>query len=406
MLEYIYMENDIKEHIVKEKLLVLGVESSCDESAMCLMEINLLENNDQSGADRKSFIKNERTILLDYVATHKNHNYGGVIPESAARQHFYYLPKMLERLKTEMSEKGMSLHDIDIVCATYGPGLVGGLMLGMCTGKSIAAALDKPFYPIHHIESHILSPMIENPDLCFPYVILVVSGGHTILVHAEDFKKYHILADTLDDAMGELFDKVAKHLGLPFPGGPEIEKLALNGDPLKYKFSLPVIKKDINVSKDSTTNTSDFSFSGLKTAMIRTIDKIRAENINNENNLDDKNSGEISNQDKADIAAGLQNVVVRIIEQKFRYVSELLPDVKNWCIAGGVASNKVIRAACQDFAMQYNKVLHIPRIGLCTDNAAMIAWNGYLHYEYDVKPNLSARVKNYEPCDELAIHNI
>lgn len=392
------MQNDIKEHFMKEKLLVLGVESSCDESAMCLMEVTNNLNN-------KNFLSNERKILFEYVATHKNHNYGGVIPESAARQHFYYLPKMLERLKTEMSENNMNLYDIDMVCATYGPGLVGGLMLGMCTGKSIAVALDKPFYPIHHIESHILSPMIENPSLAFPYVILVVSGGHTILVHVEDFKKYHILADTLDDAMGELFDKVAKHLGLPFPGGPEIEKLALNGDPLKYKFSLPMIKKDNNSSKNSS-HIGDFSFSGLKTAMIRTIDKLRAENINNENNVDDKNSGELSNQDKSDIAAGLQDVVVRIIEQKFKKVAEFLPDVKDWCIAGGVASNKVIRAACQHFATKYNKTLNIPRIGLCTDNAAMIAWNGYLHHAYGIKPNLSAGVKNYEPCDELTLHDV
>lgn len=362
---------------------ILGIESSCDESALALIEVNPNQNHHLQSHDHSSetsqsaFLNTTKTILAHYITTHNNHNYGGVIPESAARQHYYYLPKMLSRL---LSEYPTALSDIDMVCASTSPGLIGGLMIGSCVAKAVASHISKPFYPIHHIEAHLLSPLFENNNLHFPYIALIASGGHTILAHVTSFSNYTILGQTADDAMGELFDKVAKYIGLPFPGGPEVEKLALNGTP-KYHFKLPKIRD----------NPLGFSFSGLKTAILRQIDELLT--------LTQSESSikSLSLQDKQDICASLQHTVIKICEQKFIQAMELFPDTTNLILAGGVGANKALRSSLNTLAQTHNKHFIVPDIKLCTDNAVMIAWAGYLSYMNPQLrlPNINSKCTNH-----------
>lgn len=331
-------------------MLILSIESSCDESAVALLEI----------------IDNIPKTVTHLIATHDHSAYGGVVPESASRQHFYFIPKMIEKLNKEFD-----LKKIDLVCSTNQPGLIGGLMVGTCAGKALALALDKPFMGVNHIKAHAFSAMIENPTLQFPYICLLVSGGHTLLIELQSATELKILASTRDDAMGELFDKVANHLGLGFPGGKTVEQYALKGNPSKHIFKLPKLKNDLHYSSD------DFSFSGLKTSFIRCIDKM--ENI--------------TLQDKYDICASLQDVVSRICIKKLSKYMETSP-ITQYTIVGGVAANQYIRKYCIELTQTYNKEIFFPSIGLCTDNAVMIGWTGYLNFINGVQPNLEVEVKS------------
>lgn len=435
---------------------ILGIESSCDESAVALIEIEHNSNNKQALHSGDII---QKRILDQYITTHNNHNYGGIIPESVARQHYYYLPKMIARLKDKYD-----LNDIDMICAAHAPGLIGGLMLGTCAGKAIATALQKPFYPIHHIEGHVLSAAFENNGLGMPYICLIASGGHTLLAIVEDFGKYRILGQSADDAMGELFDKVAKYLGLPFPGGPEVERLASLGTP-KYTLPIPRIKD----------NEFGFSFSGLKTAIIRLIHEVsNANNSNNSHHIshasaESQNSYEIQSEnvsnmsnthsanistdtihifsnnsdisahsiqanqhaniinipamqththkqqyeqsttsintlsqtDIQDICASVQHTVVQLCKQKFSATIREFPHINHYVMAGGVGANKAIRSALDQLMYENNKKFFVPEMKLCTDNALMIAWTGYLSFLYDRKPNLTSGCMNTKSITEI-----
>lgn len=351
--------------IVKDSvsMRVLAIESSCDESAMCVMEI----------AD------GQIRIISNLVATHDMLSYKGVVPEVAARQHLHMLPKMLQQIKH-------LLPSVSFIAATCEPGLMGGLIMGMCVGKSLAVALNKPFYAVDHIKAHALSPLIENPQIKFPYICLLVSGGHTMLIKVQNFNDMQVLGRTKDDAMGELFDKIGVQLDLGFPAGPKIEKYALKGDSSRFKLPVPKIKN----------NQWDFSFSGLKTA----FSKIIKENVNDQssqsshvNNQAFQNSqaDDQADQIRYDIAASLQDVVKRVCMEKLILCFEYHPDVQYYAVCGGVASNLYIRQNMLEVAQKYGKNMYFPSHSLCTDNAAMIAFTALFGDKID---DLNASVKS------------
>lgn len=312
-------------------MLVLGIESTCDESAVSAVEI---ESNGK--------IKH---IHKELVATHNMQPYQGVVPEAAARQHFQLLPQMIQEFRDLFPH-------ITHIASAHAPGLMGGLMMGVAAGKSLATALQKPFIAVDHLQAHALSPLIENPELSFPYLCLLVSGGHTMLLAVNDWSKIRLLAQTRDDAMGEWFDKIAKRLGLGFPGGRLIEQLAAKGDPNNFTFKSPKCK----------SSDLDFSFSGLKTAFLQIIEEAEANGT-----LDAKRN---------DICASLQATATRICVEKLTAASKQHPSC-DIAMVGGVASNHAIRTAITNFASQNNKRAFFPSLRLCTDNATMIAFAAY-----------------------------
>lgn len=313
---------------------ILGIESSCDESAMCVMDLS---------SERVA------VVVENFVATHDMTAYKGVVPEAAARAHFELLPQMLEKI-THL------LPSLDCVAAACEPGLMGGLIMGACVGKSVAVALGRPFYSVDHIKAHALSALIENPSLQFPYICLLVSGGHTMLIKVYGFDNMQVLGRSVDDAMGEFFDKIASYLGLGFPGGRRVEEKAVLGDRARFKLKLPKVKR----------NEWDFSFSGLKTAFIKIIDTLKVDA-----------GGDLSESDMADVCACLQATVERICIQKLTLCFAKYPQIQNYCVAGGVASNSSIRQAVIELCEKYNKRVVFPTAFLCTDNAVMIAFAAY-----------------------------
>jgi len=308
---------------------VLGIETSCDESAIAVIDSN-------------------RNILLnDIYSQVKIHaKYGGVIPELAARSHSEILPQLI---KNAIDRGDLNLNEIDAVAVTAGPGLIGGVIVGVMVAKGIASALSKPCIAINHLEGHALTARLTDPTLSFPYLLLLVSGGHCQILYVEDIGKYRLLGSTRDDAVGEVFDKVAKMLGLGYPGGPAIEKLAMNGDNSKYNFPKAFFKE----------KHCEMSFSGIKTAVSRQIAK--EEELVKEN---------IAASFQETIAATLYDrVEMAILKlQKERFTSVV--------IAGGVAANRYISAKLLSLCDKYSKKLIVPPISLCTDNGAMIAWAG------------------------------
>ncbi|PPR35262.1 MAG: tRNA N6-adenosine threonylcarbamoyltransferase [Alphaproteobacteria bacterium MarineAlpha6_Bin4] len=314
-------------------MIVLGIETSCDETAASVVQ------------SKNNKIKILSNILYSQFKEHKD--YGGVVPEIAFREHVKLIDKIILKALVRAKKK---FKDLDAIAATGGPGLHGGLLIGTTIGKSLSLSINKPFIPINHLEGHILSPIIEY-DLKFPYLTLLVTGGHTMMIIAHKVGKYEILGMTLDDALGEAFDKVAKLLNIGFPGGPQIEKLALKGTP-----SIELAKPLIN------SNDCNFSFSGLKTSVLRILDS-------------KKNK---SKKFKSNMCSSFQHTILSIIKKKselgLKIFKKKFPNKKkNFVIVGGVASNNFLRKNLEEFANINNFDLFVPMKSLCTDNAAMIA---------------------------------
>ncbi|WP_206523348.1 tRNA (adenosine(37)-N6)-threonylcarbamoyltransferase complex transferase subunit TsaD [Mesorhizobium sp. M5C.F.Ca.IN.020.29.1.1] len=318
---------------------VLGIETSCDETAASVVAL------DGGGAP-----KILSDIVLSQIEEHAA--FGGVVPEIAARAHVEALDGIIE---AALADSGVDLADIDAIAATAGPGLVGGLIVGLMTAKAIAAAANKPLIAINHLEGHALTARLTD-GLDFPYLLLLVSGGHTQIVAVRGVGDYQRWATTIDDALGEAFDKTAKMLGLPYPGGPNVEKAAATGDVARFAFPRPM--------KGSAQ--PDFSFSGLKTAVRQAATAIAP----------------LSDQDVADICASFQAAVADALEDRvsralnrFRqeFPGEMEPAL---VVAGGVAANRTIKATLEALCEKAGFAFVAPPLKLCTDNAAMIAWAG------------------------------
>lgn len=326
--------NERKCENMEKDVLILAIESSCDETAAAV-------------------VKNGREVLSNVISSqielHKL--FGGVVPEIASRKH---IEKINEVIEEALSEAQVTLDDLDAVGVTYGPGLVGALLVGVAEAKAISYAKGLPLVGVHHIEGHISANYIENKTLTPPFLCMVVSGGHTHLVHVKDYGVYEIVGRTRDDAAGEAFDKVARAIGLGYPGGPKVDKLAKAGNPKAIAFP----KAHVDGAP------MDFSFSGIKSAVLNYINgcKMKGEEIN-----------------RADIAASFQNAVVEVIVEKTIEAAHLL-HMDTVCLAGGVASNSALReamkAACEKEGLKFS----YPSPILCTDNAAMIGAAAY--YEY------------------------
>ena len=343
-------------------MIVLGVESSCDETGLALYdtERGLLSH-----------------ALHSQVAMHEE--YGGVVPELASRDH---IRRALPLLEQTLSNAGIAKNDIDAIAYTQGPGLAGALLVGSSVACSLALALDKPVLGVHHLEGHLLSPLLatERPD--FPFIALLVSGGHTQLMRVDGVGRYTLLGETLDDAAGEAFDKSAKLLGLGYPGGPAISRLAEFGDPKAYTLPRPMLhSKDFN-----------FSFSGLKTAVLTVV-----------KNHEEKVIANICEQDKANIARGFVDAIVDVLVAKC--VNALRhTGLKRLVIAGGVGANRQLREALNAAAAKRKFRVFYPELEFCTDNGAMIAFAGAMRLEKN--PDLAVRdyafnVRPRWPLDEL-----
>lgn len=318
----------------KDDVLILAIESSCDETAAAV-------------------VKNGREVLSNVINTQIaiHTEYGGVVPEIASRKHIENINPVIRKA---LEDAGVTLDDIDAIGVTYGPGLVGALLVGVAEAKAIAFAKNKPLVGVHHIEGHISANYVENKELEPPFVALVVSGGHTHLVKVNDYGEYEIVGRTRDDAAGEAFDKVARAIGLGYPGGPKIDKLAKEGNPDAIEFPRAHV--------DDAPY--DFSFSGIKSAVLNYI---------NSANMQGK---EIN---RADVAASFQKAVVdALVSRAVRLAKECGMD--KLAIAGGVASNYALRAAIQEACAKNNIGFYSPSPILCTDNAAMIGAAAY--YEY------------------------
>ena len=306
--------------------MVLGIESSCDETAAAL-------------------VTDDRRILAQAIASQDEAHapYGGVVPEIAARAHAERLAPLIEKV---LSEAHVRLSEVDAVAATAGPGLIGGVMVGLVTAKALAMASDKPLLAINHLEGHALSPRLADPELEFPYALLLVSGGHCQLLEVSGVGQYRRLATTIDDALGEAFDKTAKILGLGFPGGPAVERLAAEGDPRAVPLPRPLLGSE----------EPHFSFAGLKSAVLRA-----------------KESGKYR---AADIAASFQQAAIDCLLDRSRRALDHMGEVTALVVAGGVAANARVRAALEGLARDRGLGFVAPPLALCTDNAAMIAWAG------------------------------
>ena len=318
-----------------EDIKILAIESSCDETAAAV-------------------VKNGREVLSNIISSQIDLHtlYGGVVPEIASRKH---MEKINQVTKEALSEANMTFDDIDAIAVTYGPGLVGALLVGVAAAKAMAFALGKPLVGVHHIEGHISANYIENKELEPPFGCLVVSGGHTHLVNVKDYGVYEILGKTRDDAAGEAFDKVARAVGLGYPGGPKIDKLAKEGNPHAIEFPR---------AKLNAGSQYDFSFSGLKSAVLNYINSCEMKNV------------EIN---RADLVASFQNAVVDVlVTHAMNAVDEF--GFEKFAIAGGVASNSALRAAMKDACDKKGIAFYHPSPILCTDNAAMIGAAGYYDF--------------------------
>ena len=315
-------------------VLILAIESSCDETAAAV-------------------VKNGRTVLSNVISSQiaLHTLYGGVVPEIASRKHMENINQVIT---AALNEAGVTLDDITAIAVTYGPGLVGALLVGVAEAKAIAFATHKPLVGVHHIEGHISANYIENPELEPPFGCLVVSGGHTHLVNVVDYGKYEILGKTRDDAAGEAFDKVARAVGLGYPGGPKIDKLAKEGNPSAIAFPRAKI----------TDAQYDFSFSGIKSAVLNYINQCEMKQV------------EIN---RADLVASFQKAVVDVlVDHAMNAAKEY--GFKKLAIAGGVASNSALRSAMKEACAQNDILFYHPSPILCTDNAAMIGAAGYYDY--------------------------
>jgi len=329
----------------------LGIETSCDETAIAIY-------------DSEDGIMGEST----YSQMEMHAEYGGVVPELASRDHCL---KIVNVLKDALGNN--SIDDIDRIAYTSGPGLLGALLIGESFAQGLSTALDIPLLSINHLEGHLMSPMMEFPEIKMPFICLLVSGGHSMIVDVKEKGNYEIIGQSQDDAVGEAFDKVAKLLDLPYPGGPHIEKLALEGNPNAYDFPRPMIHSD----------NLDMSLSGLKTAVLYTVQKIK----------------DLDQSKKADIAASFQKAVTDLLVTKIKKAVEET-NRKDAIIAGGVAANKFIRSKFKELEDSLGIKVYYPDLKYCGDNAAMIAFVGSM-MSVNKKGNNRSQVRARWPLDEL-----
>ncbi|AFK87616.1 MULTISPECIES: tRNA (adenosine(37)-N6)-threonylcarbamoyltransferase complex transferase subunit TsaD [Thermoanaerobacterium] len=318
---------------MRENTIVLGIETSCDETSASVVK------------DGKIVMSN---VIYSQINIHKE--FGGVVPEIASRNHIEAIGNVVEE---SLIKAGVTLDDIDVVAATYGPGLVGALLVGLSYGKALAYGKGIPFVGVNHIEGHISANYLDS-DFEPPFICLIASGGHSHIVFVKDYGRYEVLGRTMDDAAGEAFDKVARALGLGYPGGPKIDEISKSGDPYRYSFPKSFMEKD----------NFDFSFSGLKTAVINQLHKERQNGI--EVNV-------------ADYAASFQMNVVDVFSSKLIEAAKF-KNIKKISIAGGVASNSLLRERLKRLADEEGFVIHFPKQVYCTDNGAMIASAGYFDF--------------------------
>jgi len=347
---------------MKKKLTFLGIETSCDETAASIVQ----EKSDGTG-------KILSNVVSSQINEHKE--FGGVVPEIAARAH---VEKIEFIIKKAIKKSNLNLKDLDGIAATAGPGLIVCLTVGLNIGKAIAGSLNKPFIGVNHLEGHALSPKI-NKKIQFPYLLLLISGGHTQFLQVNGVNNYKRLGTTIDDALGEAFDKTAKLLGIEFPGGPKIEAWAKKGDENYFKLPKPIFKK----------GGCNLSFAGLKTAVLR-ISK----------NLKDK-------KEKYHLAASFQKTINEILYEKTRVAMEEFLKIKEnekntFVIAGGVAANLKIRKNLNKLAKEKKFYSIFPPINLCSDNAAMIAWAGIERFKINLIDNLEFSSRPRWPLDNSA----
>ena len=347
---------------MSKKPLILGIESSCDETAA-----SLITENEQGNPIVLS------SIVSSQVEVHKE--FGGVVPELAARSHIEKIDWIVQKA---IDDSGRKIEEIDAVASTAGPGLIVCLSVGLSFGKAFASAISKPFIAVNHLEGHALSPKL-NSELNYPYLLLLISGGHSQYLNVQGIGKYKRLGTTIDDALGEAFDKTAKLLGIEFPGGPQIEILAEKGDPEKYDLPKPIYHR----------GGCNLSFAGLKTAILRITKTIKTE------------------KEKFDLAASFQKTVEEILKKKTKvafdeFEKQINPKEKVFVVAGGVAANKKIRSMLINLCKENNYQSLFPPIELCGDNAAMIAMVGLEKYKLKQFDNLDYPAKPRWPLDEEA----
>ena len=339
-------------------MIVLGIESSCDETACALVN------------DNKEILS---SVVWSQYDEHRR--FGGVVPEIAARAHLEQIDVLT---KKALIDANVSFSDIDAVAVAGGPGLIGGVLVGTMTAKAIAYAHKKPFIAVNHLEGHALMARLTNP-VEFPYLLLLVSGGHCQILAVEAPGKYIRLGGTIDDSAGEAFDKVAKMLSVGYPGGPNVEKTALTGNPKAFQLPLPMKGRE----------GCDFSFSGLKTAVRHKIEQM----------------GELSDENKADMCACFQEAVVKIMLDRLKHgialFKERYPNAKHLVVSGGVVANKALRGALSDLAKKHKMTFFAPPISLCTDNGVMIAWAGLERFRLGHQDTLDFRPRPRWPLDTL-----
>ena len=325
---------------------VLGIETSCDETAVAIVDSN------------KNIISN---LIISQINLHKE--FGGVVPELAARSHADTLDQLIQK---SLLESNLKFSDLDAIATTAGPGLIGGVIVGLTMAKTIASVYKKPFLAINHLEAHALTIRLTN-SVAFPYLLLLVSGGHCQILLALGVGKYQKIGETIDDALGECFDKVAQMLGLEYPGGPKIEKLAKIGDQNRYSFPKPLF--------GIREHSYNFSFSGLKTAVRRLV-----ENLTNSEYDHFSSASKLSEQQISDIAASFQKTVAIILVDRLnnclKSMMQTKIDIKGLVIAGGVAANQYLYQQIAQIGQKYYLETLASPIQLCTDNAAMVAWAG------------------------------
>ena len=347
---------------MSKKPLILGIESSCDETAASIIS----ENN-----------KGNPIILSNVVSSQVNvhREFGGVVPELAARSH---IEKIDWIVKKAIDDSGIKINEIDAVASTAGPGLIVCLSVGLSFGKAFAASLKKPFLAVNHLEGHAISPKLIS-KLDYPYLLLLISGGHSQYLSVKNLGEYKRLGTTIDDAIGEAFDKTAKILGIEFPGGPQVEILAEKGDPNRYNLPKPIFNK----------GGCNLSFAGLKTAVLKISKELKTE------------------QEKFDLAASFQKTVIEILYKKTKiafsqFEKQIKPNKKKFVVAGGVAANKEIRQMLIKLCKEENYEPIFPPIELCGDNAAMIAMVGLEKFKSKNFDSLDYPAKPRWPLDEKA----
>ncbi|EPX77382.1 tRNA (adenosine(37)-N6)-threonylcarbamoyltransferase complex transferase subunit TsaD [Litoreibacter arenae] len=350
-----------------QTLTLLGIESSCDDTAAAVVR--------HAPGHPPEILSNEVFGQTDLHA-----DFGGVVPEIAARAHAEKLDVMVE---AALATAGLTLADMDAIAVTAGPGLIGGVMSGVMCAKGLAAGSGKPLVGVNHLAGHALTPRLTD-QLEFPYLILLVSGGHCQFLIAHSVTEFQRLGGTIDDAPGEAFDKVAKLIGLPQPGGPSIEQAAKNGDSQSHKLPRPLLDRE----------GYDMSFSGLKTAALRTRDALVAE------------QGGLHPQDQANLSASFQAAVTDVLTEKTRraltqYLT-LEPKAPAIAVAGGVAANQAIRDSLSELAEQHGVRFTAPPLKLCTDNAAMIAWAGIEQYRLGLIDDMTLTARPRWPLDAAA----